>query len=391
MAKHGIAILGAGMIGAAHAAGYRTYLPRFAGKLDGLSLATVCDENEAMANSLRANFGFARTSRDWKAVLDDPEIGIVSIALPNFLHVESVSLALERGKHVICEKPLALTAVDAEKLYRKAQASNRCSATVFNYRRLPAVAAIKELVAAVEIGAPVQLLVQFQCDYAADPELPHSWRYTRARAGAGALLDVGAHAIDMARFLVGEVAEVRGATAATWIKERHLALGATKGHDKVALSAETRPVDNDDIVSAVLRFENGCQGLFCVSRISVGFGNTFSFSLSGTKGTVQFSTMEPGHYRIARLDNSGQYPFRTVRNRPSTPYVAELLPVPYDGIAVGYAEAFGFMIYEFLAAIAAGKPMPGGTLLDGLRAAEILDAIDLAAARGGSVAVKRSA
>jgi len=287
MAKHGIAILGAGMIGAAHASGYRTYLPRFVGRIDGLSLATICDENESLARALVANYGFAKVSGDWRSVLDDPEIGIVSVALPNFLHLEVVSAALERGKHVICEKPLALNAADARTLSRKAQASKGCSATVFNYRRIPAVAAIRELIAAGEIGAPNQLLVQFQCDYAADPDLPYSWRYARARAGAGALLDIGAHAIDMARFLVGEVAEVAGAMASISIKQRHLALGATKGHDRVALSAETRPVENDDFVSALLRFENGCQGLFCASRVAVGFGNTLSFTVAGTKGQLK--------------------------------------------------------------------------------------------------------
>ena len=237
----------------------------------------------------------------------------------------------------------------------------------------------------------MHIALQYQCDYAADPDLPHSWRYTRSRAGAGALLDLGTHAIDMARFLIGEVDEVVGAMSTIAIKRRFVAQGATIGHDRVALSAETRLVDNDDVVSALLRFENGCQGLFSASRVAVGFGNALSITVAGAKGTVAFTTTAPGKYEIAQFDGSGQSPFRVVNNRPSFPYAGALLPVPHDGVAVGYAEAFGFMIHDFLAAVAAGEAMRNGSMLDGLRAAEILDAIDLAAARGGSVPVHRSA
>jgi predicted dehydrogenase len=264
------------------------------------------------------------------------------------------------------------------------------AATVFNYRRFPAVAEMRALIASGSLGRPLHCLVQYQSDYAADPDLPHSWRYVRAQAGAGALLDVGTHAIDMARFLVGEVAEVVGASTAISIPDRPIPLSSTTGHAKGAVSKERRAVENEDLVSALLRFENGCHGLFSASRVAVGFGNCLSTTVACQKGTVSFDTSSPGGFKVANFDGSGQSSFRTVANRPASPYVSDLLPVPHDGVAVGYAEAFGFMIHEFLSSIAAGRPMANGSFADGLRAAEILGAIEEAAQVGTTTRVARS-
>lgn len=376
MMKNGaIAIIGAGMIGAAHASGYRSHLPRFAKEIPGLKLSTVCDANAKLAGSLAETYGFEQIKSDWKDVMSDPEIGIVSITLPNFLHVEAVSAALDAGKHVICEKPLALSASDAMMLYRKSKSSGVCAATVFNYRRIMAIAEMRQLIAAGEIGELVHVVVQYQAEYAADPDLPHSWRYERARAGHGALVDIGTHGIDLMRFLCGEVCEVVGANAAISIKERFLPAGDTLGHNRGALSTEKCAVENDDVVSALLKFANGCQGTFVTSRVAVGMGNTISVDVFGTRGTLRFTSQQPGQYEFARFDGSGQSPFMVIPNRPRSPYASEMLPVPYDGVPVGYAESFGFMINEFLSAIASGVQMTNGSLLDGVRTAQIVDAI----------------
>ncbi len=390
MASHGIGVAGAGMIGAAHGFGYRTHLPRFATRLPGLRLATVADPNEDAAKELAGRFGFAAVARDWADLVADPDIGIVSIALPNFLHVEAVRAALEAGKHVLCEKPLALSAADARGLYDRAKGTGLCAATVFNYRRIPAVAEIREFIEAGEIGDVVNLLVQFQCEYAADPALPHSWRYERRRAGPGALLDIGTHAIDTARFLAGEIVEVVGAISTISIRERFVPVSSTVGHGRVGLSSEKRSVDNDDVMSALLRFENGAQGLFSSSRVAIGMGNTLSFEVFGTRAAVRFSTRSINRYQIARFDGTGQSPFATVFNRPSSPHIGTVLPVPFDGVPVGYAEVFGFMIHDFLAAIAEGRSIASGSLLEGLRAAEVLDAIQSSADNACAVEVDRS-
>lgn len=388
--EYGIGIVGAGMIGAAHAFGYRNHLPQFTRRLPGITLDTVADPNEEMATKLAETFGFTRTAKDWNDVIANPKIGIVSVALPNFLHVEAVEAALAAGKHVLCEKPLALSAKDARRLHEKAKASSVCAATVFNYRRIPAVTEIRDLIASGELGDIVNILVQFQCEYAADPHLPHSWRYERERAGPGALLDIGTHAIDTVRYLCGEVTEVAGSVSTISIKERFLPASATVGHNRVELSSEKRTVDNDDVMSALLRFESGAQGVFSSSRVAIGMGNTLSFEVFGTKASARFSTQAINQYQIARFDGSGQTPFATVFNRPSSPNVGAMLPVPFDGVATGYAEVFGFMMNDFLSAIAEGREISSGTLLDGLRAAEILDAIQESADNHCAVKIERS-
>jgi predicted dehydrogenase len=379
MSSNGVAIIGAGMIGAAHAFGYRNNIPRFTKTLPGLCLAVVCDANETLASTMASTYGFERVAADWKAVMLDESIGIVSVCLPNFLHADLTEAAIRAGKHVICEKPLAVKAADARALYKLSKNAPTCAATVCNYRRYPAVTEVRNLIRAGEIGDPVHLLIQYQSEYAADPALPHSWRYERGRAGAGALLDVGTHAIDAARFLCGDIEEVAGAMTAISIKERKLPAGTTVGHSRVELSNESRVVDNDDVVSALLKFSSGCQGIFSASRVAIGLGNTLSFVISGTKGTIRYTSERPGEYQICRFDGSGLSTFATVPNRPGSPYASDLLPVPHDGVAVGYAEVFGFMINEFLVCISERRPMENGSLLDGLRAAEVLDAIQSSA------------
>jgi predicted dehydrogenase len=379
MPSNGVAVIGAGMIGAAHAFGYRNHIPRFAEQLPGLRLAAVCDAHRPLAKTMAGTYGFEDVVADWKSVIADESIGIVSVCLPNFMHTEVTEAAIKAGKHVICEKPLAVKAEDARALYQVAKDASTCSATVFNYRRYPAVTEIHNLIEAGEIGDLVHLLVQYQAEYAADPALPHSWRYERGRAGAGALLDVGTHAIDAARFLCGDIEEIAGAMTAISIKERKLPAGSTVGHNRVELSNESRPVDNDDVVSALLKFSSGCQGIFSASRVAIGMGNTLSFVISGTRGTVRYTSGRPGEYEISRFDGSGLSAFVTVPNRPASPYAGGLLPVPHDGVAIGYAEVFGFMINEFLTCIVQKKPMQNGSLLDGLRAAQVLDAIQASA------------
>jgi predicted dehydrogenase len=373
------------MIGAAHAAGYRTYLPRIAGL--SAELDVVCDANAELAAKLARNWGFARVVHDWRAVVDDPEVGVVSVCLPNFLHTEVTQAALKAGKHVLCEKPLALSAREARGTFELARNSPGKSGTVFNYRRIPAIAEIRARVRAGELGEPVQIVIFYQCDYAADPLLPHSWRYEFERAGPGALLDVGTHGVDLARFIFGDVAEVIGAAATISIKERFLAAEATTGHGHAALSDKKAKVDNDDVMSALLRFQNGAQGFLTASRVAVGTGNRIQVEVYGTKGTARFSNETPTHYDLAIMNSAGPASFTRMINRPSSPYVGALAPVPHDLVPVGYAESFGFMIHEFLTAIAEDRPFDNGTIEDGYRAAVVLDAIQKASTTNGAVKV----
>ncbi|MEI9416022.1 Gfo/Idh/MocA family protein [Mesorhizobium sp. Cs1321R2N1] len=385
MSFKGIAVVGAGMIGAAHAAAYRQFAHRFG---DGSAkLDTVCDVNGDMARTLATNWGFERTAADWKTVIADPDIDVVSVCLPNYLHTEVTLAALHAGKHVLCEKPLALDAASARPVRDAARSASSISGTVFNYRRIPAVADIKARIEAGELGKPVQISVLFQCDYAADPLLPHSWRYEFAKAGPGALLDVGTHAVDMMRFLFGDISEVVGAVSTISIAERRLPVSPTSGHEHVELSDATAKVDNDDVMSGLVRFVNGAQGYVSASRVTVGTGNRLTIEVTGTNGTARYSTEFPTYFEFALLDDGSARAFRKIANSPRSPNVASLAAVPHDLVSVGYAEWFGFMIHEFLDCADKRKAFANGSIEDGYRAAQVLDAIHRSSTEKSSVEV----
>ncbi|PRY82903.1 Gfo/Idh/MocA family protein [Donghicola tyrosinivorans] len=386
MSAQGIAIIGAGMIGAAHAAAYRQFAHQFGQA--SLRLKTVCDMNASLAQELAAKYGFEEIKSDWKTVLADDEIAVVSICLPNFLHTEVTMAALAAGKHVLCEKPLALSADSARPVRDAAKAAACTSGTVFNYRRIPALAELKARISAGEIGDPVQISVRFQCDYAADPLLPHSWRYEFAKAGPGALLDIGTHAVDVMRFLFGDISEVVGATSTISVPDRYLPLSASVGHGHVELSDQTAKVDNDDVMSGLVRFVNGAQGFVTASRVAIGYGNLLAVDLFGTKGSARFSTEMPSFFDLARFDDDAAGAFVRVTNRPASPAVGDLAAVPHGLVSVGYAEWFGFMIHEFLSAVQNSTPFENGSIEDGFRAAQVLDAIQLASASNGPVQVR---
>jgi predicted dehydrogenase len=384
MKQIGIAIIGAGMIGAAHAASYRAHLPLFSSEDQEFVLHTVCDNRLEAAQTLAQRYGFQHAQTDINTVLNDPAVHVVSVTLPNFEHARVTKAALAAGKHVLCEKPLALSAAEAKEVADFASQSDQCSGTVFNNRRVPAIACIKNLITNGEIGELVHLHVQYQSEYAADPNLPYSWRYTRSMAGGGALHDIGAHAIDIARFLAGEIEEVIGAMSTTSIKKRFEPKQASSGHDHVELSDTARDVDTDDVTSCILKFKNGCQGVFSTSRVAIGMGNSLSFMISGRKGSIRYHSQRPGEYEIAYLDSHPQT-FSTIYNHPTLPYISQLTPVPHDGVGIGFAETFSFMIAEFMESIAEHKPFTNGSIADGARVAEILEAIQISSEQRKSV------
>lgn len=386
MQRVNIAVLGAGMIGTAHASAYRTHLARFSDEKSQFILHTVCDAREEAAAAVARTWGFERVVTSWEQVVNDPVIDVISVALPNAMHAEVAAAALRAGKHVICEKPLAMTAFDAWTLKKIAEESRGISASVFNYRRIPVISQIKQRIEQGEVGKLNHLLIQYQCAYASDPNLPWSWRYKKETSGGGASHDLGAHAIDIARFIGGDIAEITGAASSIVIPQRYVPVGANAGHSHVELSHETKPVDNDDVTSCLMRFENGCQGIFSTSRIAVGMRNRLSFTLMGSKGTIVFNSERPGEYQIARFGRENG-DFVTVHNEANFPYISSLIPVPHGGVSIGYAECFGFMIAEFLQAIAEDRPYTNGTFADGFAVLQTLEAIEHSAQQQRPVAI----
>ena len=202
----GVAVIGGGMAGRAHAAGYRTATTLFGTDRPDVRLVAIADTNAAVADDTAKRYGYDRAEYDWHAIADAPDIDAVSVVVANHLHREIVEGLLAAGKHVLCEKPLAGSLADAEAMVAAAERSDRVTAVGYTYRRSPAVEAIRRELAAGTLGELVHFNGRYWCDYALDPTSPITWRY-RGGPGTGALADVGSHLLDLSEFICGPIAK----------------------------------------------------------------------------------------------------------------------------------------------------------------------------------------
>lgn len=254
----GVAVVGFGWMGRVHTQAY-VRLPHHFPRL-GLrpELVMVAEEVPGRAEEAAAQFGSASTARDWRAVAADPRVQAVSITAPNFLHREIGVAMAEAGKHIWIEKPVGLTAADAGAVADAVAKSGVQGTVGFNYRNAPAVERARQLIASGEIGTVTHVRVRLFSDYAAHPDGALTWRYERERGGSGVLGDLASHGVDLARFLLGDIAALT-ADSAVFVPERSRPTGATAGHTR-ASGGELGPVENEDYVSCLLRFASGARG-----------------------------------------------------------------------------------------------------------------------------------
>jgi predicted dehydrogenase len=256
------------------------------------------------------------------------------------------------------------------------------SAVGFNYRNAPAVALAQEMLAAGGIGRVTHARFSFLSDYAASPEGALSWRYERARGGTGVLGDLASHAVDLVRFLLGDIASVVADTA-VFVPERARPTGATAGHAR-ATGGEMGPVENDDYVSALLRLASGARVVLEASRVAVGEQNTYGFVVHGTTGALSWDFRRMGQLAVSRGGSSQDQPVATVYVGPGAGHYGAFQPGA--GIAMGYDDLKVVEAREFLRSIAEGRSC-GATLHDAVRAAVTLDALAESAAGGSWVDV----
>lgn len=383
-----VAVVGAGMVGRAHAHAFRA-LPEFFHPAPAeVRLTVVADANAALAAEARARYGFDRAAASWQEVAEAADVDVVCLALPNHQHRAAVEAFLDRGTHVLCEKPLALTARDCYLMLEAARRAGVVHGVGFSQRRAPAVAAIQRAVARGDVGEVRQFSGRYLTDYAASPETPFTWRYKRELAGAGALADVGSHVIDLARFIVGEIESVEGALLQTFVAERPIPVGPVVGHDKAATTGRMAAVENDDVATFTVRFRSGAVGDFHFSRIAPGFRNSPAFEILGSRGSIVADLERPGeiHYFDGRHDDDANG-FRRVVTGPLHPYFAQVVAMPVAGTGHGYTETYVAQAADFVAAVARGQPDFTPSFEDGYRVALVDEAVQLAAARGARVAI----
>jgi predicted dehydrogenase len=362
-----VALFGTGFMGRTHSIAY-AILPSFFPELPLVRRQVVVDVTEDLARRGAHQFGFAEWTTSWQEAIARSDIDIIDIVTPNDSHEPLANAALAAGKHVLCEKPLALTAAQARAMADQAKQSKGVAMVVFNYRRAPAVVEAKRLIESGAIGRVLTFRGLYLQDWAMPDGTPWSWRFSAERAGSGSLGDIGSHVLDIASFLVGDVVAV-AAAAETFVPKRSLPGAA--GH---------AAVDVDDCTIALLRFQGGAIGTLEASRFSHGRKNHLSFEISGTKGALSFNwerSNELNFYSAA--DSSNVQGFRTIVMGPANPGGDALWPIP--GIGTGYIESQVFQVGEFVRAIVHGQE-EGSSFAHGFKIQTVMEAIAAAAQNG---------
>ena len=349
----GIGLIGSGFMGRAHALAFRTvggvfHLP-FAPRLEMLADAT-----DDLARQAAAALGFRRHTADWPALVADKAVDVVAITTPNALHKKMALAAIEAGKHVYCEKPLAVTVADAQEMTGAARAAGVVTLVGFNYLRNPMVRVAKQIIDTGEIGEITFFRGIFAEDYMADPSHPFTWRCDPPQGG-GALADIGSHIISLARYLLGDIAEVCGRVD-TVHTSRPAALGST----------EMRAVSVDDQASFLLRFTSGVTGSISTSWIAHGQKMQLAFEVVGTKGSLDFTQERLNELRLFTAGAPrGRHGFKLLLAGPDHPDYARFCPAP--GHQLGFNDLKVIEVRDLMEAIAAG----GGAYPDFAEATEV--------------------
>ncbi|OEI67626.1 Gfo/Idh/MocA family protein [Curtobacterium sp. ER1/6] len=386
----GVAVIGAGMAGKAHAAAWRNAPSLFAPTLPPVRLVSVCDAYEPVADESARRFGYERHDTDWRAVAAADDVDVVSVVVANHLHREVVEGLLDAGKHVLCEKPLSDSLEDARAMAdaaRRAAGRGLVARTGFTYRRAPGLAAIAELVGDGTLGRVLHVSGRYWTDYGASPDVPTSWRFAGA-PGTGALADVGSHLTYVAEFLAGPVVSVSGGTFTTAVTKRPVAAGfALRGQD-VPLTGERVAVENDDYATFSARFGDGSVvGSLEVSRVATSHPNGLVVEVFCEHGAARWDQERPSEIGLAlQADGSRTGGYRQVVLGPDHPYVAGGMAMDAPGVGWGQNQMFEYQARAFLDEVAGvADPLPrNATFDDGVHNMEVLDAVARSAADGGT-------
>ena len=383
-ASLGVAVIGAGMAGRAHAAGYRAATSMFDTDLPEVRLVAIADAYEPFAVDAAKRYGYERAETSWEAIVRAPDIDVVSVVIANELHRPVVGALLAAGKHVLCEKPMAPSVEDAKAMVVAAEQAGTCAGVGFSYRRTPGINAIREQLRAGSIGPVQHFNGRYWCDYAQNPRAPISWRY-RGGPGSGALADIGSHLVDLGEYLCGPVRSVQGAVFQTYTAQRPVPLGVTVGHAAGAVGSETERVENEDLATFTATFESGAVGTYSVSRVAHGLPNALAFEVFAENGAAAFDLNRPGEFVFAdHGPEAVTNGYRTVLIGPGHPYIRQGLAMDFPSVGHGQNDLFAWQARAFLDQVAGlGKLPPLASFAEGLHNLEVLAAITQSAVSGG--------
>jgi predicted dehydrogenase len=368
----GVGMAGYAFMGAAHSQAWRT-APHVFGLPLRPVLAVLCGRDPAATAAAAQRYGFAATETDWRALLDRDDVQLIDVCTPGDSHAEISIAALDAGKHVLCEKPLANTVAEAEAMAAAAQrARDRGAAAMvgFNYRRVPALALARQLVADGRIGPIRHVRASYLQDWLADPAFPLTWRLQREHAGSGALGDLGSHLVDLAQYLTGQLITGVSAASTTFITERQLAAGAP---------GRTGAVTVDDAVTFSARLDPGTLATFEATRFAAGRKNALRIELNGERGSLAFDLErlnELAYYD--RGEDTATAGFRRILvTEPGHPYLAAWWP---PGHVLGWEHTFTHQVRDLVTAISQHED-PAPSFADGLQVQRVLAAVADSAAK----------
>jgi predicted dehydrogenase len=376
----GVGMVGYAFMGRAHSQAWRSVGPFFDPPYTPRMTALAGRSRDDVAAAAR-QLGWASFETDWKALLRRDDVHVIDICTPGDSHAEIAIAALDAGKHVLCEKPLANTVAEAEAMAsaaKRARARGIRSMVGFNYRRVPAVALAREFVATGRLGTVRHLRAQYLQDWIVDPDFPLVWRLDKEKAGSGALGDIGAHIIDTAQFITGDPLVGVTAITETFVKERPVAaassgLGAAGG-------SGTGEVTVDDAALFIGRTAGGALASFEATRFATGRKNSLRIEVNGSLGSLafDFEAMNELLFYDHTLDAADAGFRRILVTEAAHPYMAAWWP---PGHLIGYEHTFTHEIRDLIDAIASGTD-PAPSFEDGLRVQRVLAAVEHSAADG---------
>lgn len=351
MKELGVALIGYKFMGKAHSNAWANVSHFF--DLDVKPVTkVVCGQHEQPLAEFAARWGWQEIETDWRKVVARDDIDIVDIAAPPWVHRDMAVAAAAAGKHIFCEKPIALSLQQAEEMLEAAERAGVVHYINFNYRRCPAVTLAKQLIESGKIGRIFHWRGAYLQSWLVDPNFPLTWHLRRELAGSGANAGINSHSVDLARYLVGEIKLVSAMTT-TFVTERPLP-GAEAGTFKAGnISTETGPVTVEDAISMVVQFENGAQGSFEATTFAPGRKNYNYFEIYGDKGSLLFNLERMNELEyFSTEDPVNTQGFRTIQvTEPGHPYIANWWP---PGHIIGYEHEFHHAVADFLTAIARG-------------------------------------
>jgi predicted dehydrogenase len=366
----GIGVIGMGWMGRVHSAAYRR-LPEHFPELGIRPRLVVAADVSADRRAHAEYVGFERTAESWRAVVDDPGVEVVNVTLPNALHREVATAALQAGKHVWVEKPVGLGLEDTAAIAEAARSAPGVTAVGFCYRFAPAVQHARELIARGAIGEVHHYRAVFLADYANRPDAAASWRFQRAAAGSGVLGDLMAHVVDLTHHLVGPIARLSGRTA-TLIPRRPRPTAEGTHFSRVD-SDDLVEVENEDWAEALIEFEAGRVGSLEASRVAVGPRTGLEVQVLGSDGALGWSLERMNELRRFQLSDDGDEGYTAIQAGPAHPGYAAFQPGA--GVPMGYDDLRVLEARNFLAAVRDGEQREPG-VEEMLATARVLSAIE---------------